>query len=71
MKKKHSMHYKNIDTIRTMTLANTRNYHSDYLHRPKTCITPQPLYDTIVGVQDNFRVNYPIRVITRVKCIDL
>ena len=32
-------------------------------------ITPQPLYNTIVGVQVNFRVSYPIRVITRVKCI--
>ena len=31
--------------------------------------TPQPLYNTIVGVQVNFRVSYPIRVITRVKCI--
>ena len=28
--------------------------------------TPQPLYNTVVGVQDNFRVSYPIRVITRV-----
>ena len=33
-------------------------------------ITPQPLYNTIVGVQANFRVSYPIRVISRVKCID-
>ena len=32
--------------------------------------TPQPLYNTIVGVQANFRVSYPIRVISRVKCID-
>ena len=32
--------------------------------------TPQPLYNTIVGVHDNFRVSYPIRVITRVKYID-
>ena len=31
--------------------------------------TPQPLYNTIVGVQANFRVSYPIRVISRVKCI--
>ena len=31
--------------------------------------TPQPLYNTIVGVQANFRVSYPIRVILRVKCI--
>ena len=31
--------------------------------------TPQPLYNTIVGVQANFHVSYPIRVITRVKCI--
>ena len=28
----------------------------------------QPLYNTIVGVQANFRVSYPIRVIMRVKC---
>ena len=33
--------------------------------------TPQPLYNTIVGVQDNFRVSYPIHVITRVKYIDI
>ena len=33
-------------------------------------ITPQPLYNTIVGVQANFRISYPNRVITRVKCID-
>ena len=32
--------------------------------------TPQPLYNTIVGVQVYFRVSYPIRVIRRVKCID-
>ena len=31
--------------------------------------TPQPLYNTIVGVQANFPVSYPIRVITRIKCI--
>ena len=31
--------------------------------------TPQPLYNTIVGVQAHFRVSYPIRVITRVECI--
>ena len=31
--------------------------------------TPQPLYNTIVGVQDNIRVSNPIRVITRVKCV--
>ena len=33
--------------------------------------TPQPLYSTIVGVQNIFRVSYPIRVITRVKHIDI
>ena len=33
--------------------------------------TPQPLYNTIVGVQDNFRVSYPICVIRRVKYIDI
>ena len=32
--------------------------------------TPQHLYNTMVGVQANFRVSYPIRVISRVKCID-
>ena len=32
-------------------------------------IPPQPLYNTIVGVQDNFRVSYPICAISRVKCI--
>ena len=31
--------------------------------------TPQPLYNTIIGVQTNFRVSYPICIITRVKCI--
>ena len=33
-------------------------------------VTPQPLYNTIVGVQANFRISYPNRVVTRVKCID-
>ena len=32
---------------------------------------PQPLYNTIAGVQANFHVCNPIRVITRVKCIDI
>ena len=31
--------------------------------------TPQPLYNTTVGIQVNFRDSYPICVITRVKCI--
>ena len=31
--------------------------------------TPQPLYNTIVGVQANFSVSYPICAITGVKCI--
>ena len=35
-----------------------------------TLYTPPPLYNTIVGVQASFRVSYPNRVITRVKCID-
>ena len=35
----------------------------------KNPYTPQPLYNTIVRVQANFRVSYPNRVITRVKCI--
>ena len=34
-------------------------------------ITPQPLYNTIAGVQANFRVSYPICIITRVKCTDI
>ena len=33
--------------------------------------TPQPLYNTIAGVQANFHVSYPFRVITRVKHIDI
>ena len=34
---------------------------------------PQPLYNTIVWVQANFRVSYPnhIRIIARVKCIEI
>ena len=32
--------------------------------------TPQPFNITIVGVQANFRVSYPIPVISRVECID-
>ena len=31
--------------------------------------TPQPLYNTIVWIQANFRVSYPNLVIMRVKCI--
>ena len=31
--------------------------------------TLEPLYNTIVGGQANFRVSYPIGIITRVKCI--
>ena len=31
--------------------------------------TPQPLYNTIVGVPDNFRVSYSNHVISRVNCI--
>ena len=30
--------------------------------------TPQPLYNTIVWVQAYFRVSYPNRVISRIKC---
>ena len=33
--------------------------------------TPQPLYNTIAEVQANFHVSYPVRVVTRVKCIDI
>ena len=32
-------------------------------------VATQPLYNTISGVQANFRVSYPNHVITRVKCI--
>ena len=32
--------------------------------------TPQPLYNTIVGVQSNCLVSYPIRVVSGVECID-
>ena len=31
--------------------------------------TPQPLYNTIVGVQANVRVSYPNRVLLRVTCM--
>ena len=31
--------------------------------------TPQPLYNTIVGVHVNFHVSHPNHVISRVKCI--
>ena len=33
--------------------------------------TPQPLYNTIAGIQTNFHVCYPIRVIMSVKYIDI
>ena len=38
-------------------------YYYDFMRNPGT---PQPHYNTIVGIQANFRVSYPIRVITRV-----
>ena len=41
-----------------------------YLHATSIQYTPQLLYNTIVGVQAKFRVSYPNRVISRVKCID-
>ena len=31
--------------------------------------TPQPLYNTVFGVQASFHVSYPNCVISRVKCI--
>ena len=34
-------------------------------------LTPQPLYNTIVWVQANFCVSYPIHAILRVKCIGI
>ena len=40
-----------------------------FITNGKSASTTQSLYNTIVGVQDNFRVSYPNRVITRVKCI--
>ena len=39
------------------------------LHVSIIICTPQPLYNTIVWVQANFRVSYPNRVISRIKCI--
>ena len=33
--------------------------------------TPQPLYNTIFGILANIRVGYPIRVISRVKCLGI
>ena len=35
------------------------------------CDTPEPLYNTIFGVQGNFCVSNLIHGITRVKCIDI
>ena len=32
--------------------------------------TPQPLFNTIAGVQANFSVSYPNHFILRVKCMD-
>ena len=32
-------------------------------------VTPQPFYNTIVGVETNLHLSYPILVIKRVKCI--
>ena len=32
-------------------------------------ITPQPLYNTIVGILANFCISCPICVIMRVKCV--
>ena len=32
--------------------------------------TPQPLYNTVFGVQANFCVSYSNCVISRVKCVD-
>ena len=46
-------------------------YIKGILNSQKYSNTPQPLYNTIVGVQANFRVGYPINVIMRVKCIDI
>ena len=37
-----------------------------YIMKTLPCNTPQPLYDTIAGIQTNFCVSYPIRVVTRV-----
>ena len=43
----------------TETLAMSLRSHTAKI----TSITPQPLYNTIAGVQANFGVSYPIRVI--------
>ena len=62
--------------IRTSSLLLNGHHHFHEVHitvmyfrMSDINVTPQPLYNTIVGVQANFRVNYPNRVITRVKCI--
>ena len=38
---------------------------------PNESVTPQSLYNTIAGVLAYFGVSNPIRVIKRVKCIDI
>ena len=45
------------------------NYHKFHKYSDTEKITPQPLYNTIFGIQANFRVSYPNRVISRGKCI--
>ena len=49
------------------------NSHTHFFNKEQKKIlnTPQPLYSTIDGVQNIFRVSYPISVITRVKHIDI
>ena len=44
-----------------MYLMATFGEHNENM--PTQYTTPQPLYNTIVGVQDNFRVSYPVRKI--------
>ena len=43
--------------------------YTKYIEVHRQTSTPQPLYNTIVGVHVNFRVSNPNRVIWRVKCI--
>ena len=61
-----------------MSSIETQTSYVSFIHTQHQCfkqncrkeqITPQPLYNTIVGIQASFRVSYPNRVITRVKCI--
>ena len=66
--------HKGIRTVHNFSFYN-HHYRVCYLvgkkqeFKYKTTCIPQPLYNSIFGVQANFSVSSPNRVIARVKCI--